>query len=223
MHLNSKKHDADYYDTTRKLDRDYAFYDKRRKISQSHDLHIHALTQESLQTQHINSLDILKFDKYSMFQDNYVKGNNNNSNIDDYKTNSNVSNISSNYKPIILRNCEKKSQTLKLVEGTQVEANYEESGTWFPGVIVKSHLDGTFDVCYEDQDFEQNVESKNLKMNYRVVSFTKGTIAVCQYEDGEWYAATIKGLNSEGTYNIIYGDGEEEDSVPYTRLKLQDK
>ena len=39
--------------------------------------------------------------------------------------------------------------------------------------------------------------------------------------DGEWFAAKITKVNSDGTYNLTYDDGDTEDKVPANRLRAE--
>ena len=56
-----------------------------------------------------------------------------------------------------------------LKEGDCVRARYRatRAGTvgtsWFPGVIAKVHTDSTYDIAYDDGDFESNVWAKFVR------------------------------------------------------------
>eukprot|EP00935_MAST-01C_sp_MAST-1C-sp1_P002701 g2701.t1 len=47
--------------------------------------------------------------------------------------------------------------------GELVQANYFESGRWFPGKISKANSDGTYDIDYDDGDKEGQVRPSALK------------------------------------------------------------
>ena len=49
------------------------------------------------------------------------------------------------------------------VAGSQVEGNYQGMGTWYPGVIMRVHADGTYSVRYDDGDAEKSVSLHNLR------------------------------------------------------------
>ena len=48
-------------------------------------------------------------------------------------------------------------------EGTKIEANYKGKGKWFGGVVDKVRIDGTFDVAYDDGEFEERVDESNVR------------------------------------------------------------
>ena len=47
---------------------------------------------------------------------------------------------------------------LKFSKGQKVEGQYGKGSKWYPGVISSANSDGTFDVTYEDGDFEAGVQ-----------------------------------------------------------------
>ena len=51
-----------------------------------------------------------------------------------------------------------------------MEANYLDTGKWFPGTITRERLDGTFDVLYDDNDREQSVPASRIRMKNDVSS-----------------------------------------------------
>jgi hypothetical protein len=48
-------------------------------------------------------------------------------------------------------------------DGAKVLANFHADGFWEPGKIAKMNADGTFDVEYDDGDYEEGVKRDNLK------------------------------------------------------------
>ena len=49
------------------------------------------------------------------------------------------------------------------VQGDKVKANYEGQGEFFPGIITSVNSDGTYDIRYDDGDFESSVERGVIK------------------------------------------------------------
>ncbi|TMW64474.1 hypothetical protein Poli38472_011354 [Pythium oligandrum] len=56
-----------------------------------------------------------------------------------------------------------KSKAPPLSTGDVVEANYKGKGRFYRGKIIRKHVDGTFDIEYDDGDVEKRVEAENVK------------------------------------------------------------
>ena len=61
-------------------------------------------------------------------------------------------------------------------EGDPVHVNYQGEGQWFPGVIAKMYPDDTYDIRFDDGDFEEDVEPERIQ-------FT--TLAASAFHEGE--------------------------------------
>lgn len=53
-----------------------------------------------------------------------------------------------------------KDQSIELNVGTRVLARFQGGQQRFAGVITKMQRDGTFDILYDDGDFEEHVQRK---------------------------------------------------------------
>ena len=53
-----------------------------------------------------------------------------------------------------------KDQSIELNVGTRVLARFQGGIQRFAGVITKMQRDGTFDILYDDGDFEEHVQRK---------------------------------------------------------------
>ncbi|CAM9753461.1 unnamed protein product, partial [Laminaria digitata] len=124
----------------------------------------------------------------------------------------------------------------KMQRGDKVEARYRGRGTkFFPGRISRVNSDGTFDIDYDDGDKdvgigEEHVRSlgrprsgggdgggdgsddglrdrneKNLREGGKVEANYRGR--------GRYYKGRIRRVNSNGTFDIDYDDGEKERDV----------
>ena len=52
----------------------------------------------------------------------------------------------------------------RLKEGSRIEAFFQGGGDeWYPGVVLKVNIDGTYDVEYEDGDTELGVEAADIR------------------------------------------------------------
>ena len=114
----------------------------------------------------------------------------------------------------------------------KVEGNYGGEGKWYPGSIAKVNSNGTFDIGYDDGDSEQNVPADRIRARVdsadpapAAATTVQGTFTVLQKVEGnyggegKWYPGSIAKVNSNGTYNIGYDDGDSEDNVPADRIR----
>src|SRR3546814_15414824 len=51
-----------------------------------------------------------------------------------------------------------------LREGTKVEARYRGRGRYYPGVIARTHADGTYDIDYDDGEKETGVRGELVRV-----------------------------------------------------------
>jgi hypothetical protein len=111
--------------------------------------------------------------------------------------------------------------TTHLNEGDKVEANYRGKGRWYPGGISRVHVDGTFDVDYDDGEKETHLPAEAIRL---VAHVTTQSAEHAALEEGSrvegnyrgrsrWYPATIDRIRTDGTFDLNYDDGEREARV----------
>ena len=113
--------------------------------------------------------------------------------------------------------------------GDDVEARYKKGQRWFPGVIHAVNRNGTYDIRYKDGDSEQDVEpdlvrcldnalggggNNDLKVGDKVEGRFRGR--------SRWLKATIERVNRNGTYDLLYANGDEERSVEKDLVRRAD-
>lgn len=117
-------------------------------------------------------------------------------------------------------------------EGQQIEANYQGSGKWYSGKVAAVRSSGTYDITYDDGDSETAVRPENLRDAGGTVSsvpvggdtsagFTLDEPVDADYGGkGKWYPGRIAKINKDnGTYDILYDDGDRERGVPGNRIR----
>eukprot|EP01038_Epipyxis_sp_PR26KG_P008402 gene8402-11360_t len=113
--------------------------------------------------------------------------------------------------------------------GDAIEGNYRGKGKWYPGKIKRSNSDETFDIEYDDGEFEKNVqenmirkhETKSDKMYSEHQRIREGAKVEGNYRGkGKWYKGRIKRDRGDGTYDIEYDDGEAEARVGEELIRL---
>jgi small GTP-binding protein len=137
------------------------------------------------------------------------------------------------------------SSTSKLEVGTAVTVNYKNSGNFYPGKIKTCRPDGNYDISYDDGDSEVKVpldriqvngapasaapsSSSSSEQNEPLSAVSNSENSVClssrvevNYKStGKFYPGSVAVVNSNGTFNIGYDDGDSESNVPLERIKL---
>ena len=118
--------------------------------------------------------------------------------------------------------------------GDRVEGNFASQGSWFPGRISKINPDGTFDLRYDDGDFEMGlakhlIRRPGVEMGDMVsdpsgsVAFQVGDKIEADFAgEGTYFPGQVAVIHSNGTLDISYDDGDEEREIPATRVRLLD-
>ncbi|KAI9993220.1 hypothetical protein PInf_015291 [Phytophthora infestans] len=119
----------------------------------------------------------------------------------------------------------------KFIVGDRVKAFYGKGKKLFPGKIAKVHMNGTYDIKYDDGDSELRVDSSLIEAvedekqistksleNPKSMSSTKslrvGDTVKAKYKRGTRYIkGTITRERMDGTFDIKYEDGDVEERV----------
>lgn len=124
--------------------------------------------------------------------------------------------------------------------GEDIEARYRRGHKWFPGVVRAVNRDGTYDIRYKDGDEENDVEPSLVRRTGRASvdslasstdapdggrgrsrSFQEGTVVEARFRGrSRWLKATVERKNRDGTYYLIYDDGDEERAVEEELIRL---
>ncbi|KAL4168768.1 hypothetical protein KRP22_012161 [Phytophthora ramorum] len=98
----------------------------------------------------------------------------------------------------------------KFKEGDKVEAQYKGKSKFYPGVISRCRLNGTYDIDYDDGEKETGVAAELI----RAKKFKEGDKVEAQYKGkSKFYPGVISRCRLNGTYDIDYDDGEKETGV----------
>ena len=114
-----------------------------------------------------------------------------------------------------------------IVVGDEVESRYKRGRKWYPGVVRAANRDGTYDIRYKDGDVEYDVDAsfvrvvsvESLASNADVknpdTEYTQGDEVEARFRGrSRWFEAKVARVNRDGTYHLVYTDGDEERSVP---------
>ncbi|CAB1107264.1 unnamed protein product [Ectocarpus sp. CCAP 1310/34] len=109
--------------------------------------------------------------------------------------------------------------------GDEVEARYKRGRKWYPGVVRRVNRDGTMDITYKDGDSERDVDPSlvrskggisvdSLASSSADTGFSRGDKVEARFGGrSRWFKATIERENRDGTYHLLYVDGDEERAV----------
>eukprot|EP00501_MAST-03F_sp_TOSAG23-6_P000732 GSMAST32.ASY1.ANO1.760.1 assembled CDS len=134
----------------------------------------------------------------------------------------------------------------EIEEGDKIEARYGGKSKFYKGKVVGTHSDGTFDILYEDGDKEKRVKRKYIKKktskkkkktkskaNSSSDSDSGGEMVTdddAEIEEGDkiearyggkskFYKGKVVGTHSDGTFDILYEDGDKEKRVKRKYIK----
>ncbi|KAJ0399206.1 hypothetical protein P43SY_001872 [Pythium insidiosum] len=130
------------------------------------------------------------------------------------------------------------SGSKKLKEGDKVEAQYKGRSKFYPGVISRCRLNGTYDIDYDDGEKESGVAAELIRVREgsspkkknndereadRDRKFQEGDKIEAQYKGkSKFYPGVISRCRSNGTYDIDYDDGEKETGVVGELIRLRE-
>ncbi|KAJ1462498.1 hypothetical protein M885DRAFT_610540 [Pelagophyceae sp. CCMP2097] len=117
-----------------------------------------------------------------------------------------------------------------LAVGTAVEALYRNKPgqDWFPGVISFVNGDGSYEILYDDGDSDSNMPPVHVRavpaapFTAAPAALAVGTTVEALYRGlagQEWYKGTISAVNSDGTYEMLYDDGETESGMTAAHVR----
>ena len=112
-----------------------------------------------------------------------------------------------------------------------IEVNIDDNGKWKIAKLLSEGKNDTVNVMYDDDKEEYSVPIKNIRpllvqnkkitKNENKIKFTIGTKVLCNFETtGRFYPGVIKSINSDGSYEIDYDDGDYETNVTINNIKL---
>eukprot|EP00941_MAST-03F_sp_MAST-3F-sp1_P002079 g2079.t1 len=113
------------------------------------------------------------------------------------------------------------SQSHAFTVGDVVEARYGGEDRWFGGVIERVHSNSTFDIKYDDGDEEASVAKDLIRLPLKGGGiFQSGDVVECLYGQGNaWFPGRIDSVNANGTYKVLYDDGDIEEEVQNTLIR----
>ncbi|OQR87451.1 hypothetical protein ACHHYP_08840, partial [Achlya hypogyna] len=110
---------------------------------------------------------------------------------------------------------DERKPTKKFKEGDKIEAQYKGKSKFYPGVIARARLNGTYDIDYDDGEKETGVAIELIRAKeLSGSSYRVGAKVEAQYKGKkEFFKGTITKDHGDGRYDIEYDDGDREIKV----------
>lgn len=131
---------------------------------------------------------------------------------------------------------------LEFSVGDLIEALFDKGTDWFPGKIAQVHIEGEkvlYDISYDDGDKESKVADAFIRKRPAVAASaaatTLGSSASSSsiggvYKVGEkvegyfeeykaWFGGQVKAVNDNGSYHVLFDDGDEDKQILPIRLR----
>ena len=95
-----------------------------------------------------------------------------------------------------------------------IEAMYRKNRVWYSGYVSATNPDGTYDIVYDDGDYEKSLPSELVRQQ-GACKFQIGDQVEAMYrKNHQWYPGYISAVNADGSYDVVYDDGDYEKNVP---------
>jgi hypothetical protein len=73
-----------------------------------------------------------------------------------------------------------------------VEAMYRKNNEWYPGYVSDAHQDGSYDIVYDDGDYEKNVPHELVRKSNLNIAFHVGDdVEVLNTENSQLYISKV--------------------------------
>jgi len=97
----------------------------------------------------------------------------------------------------------------------EVEAKFEQGDVYYPAKVTQCNNDGTYDLLYDDGEVETHVAQQWIQaLPSKEKAYAVGTKVEADFEcGGTFYPASVSKMNEDGTYDLVYDDGEAETNV----------
>lgn len=126
----------------------------------------------------------------------------------------------------------------QLQRGDLVEARYKGGKRFYKGKIMRVNINGTYDIAYDDGDRERGVSAEDVRSLKEATTgrgdreggrdppgLRVGSLVEARYQRGrKWFKGKITRVNTDGSFNIAYDDGDQETRVPASLVRsLEDE
>lgn len=141
-----------------------------------------------------------------------------------------LSNFTQTFFYVFVPQDEMSPMEVALERGDKVEVRYGGKSKWYKGKIARVNSNGTFDISYDDGDSERGVRRHLIRplgggLKHKPArdrddtgdegsDLQRGDKCEARYGGkSKWYPGKISRVNSDGTFDITYDDGDSERRV----------
>ncbi len=104
----------------------------------------------------------------------------------------------------------------------KVHGNYKGRGKWYPGKVKGVRDDGAIDIIYDDGETETILDRSLIRRSSRSVPLNVNDVIEGNYKSlGKWYTGKITIIRGDGSYDILYDDGEIEVGVSRECIRIK--
>jgi hypothetical protein len=103
-------------------------------------------------------------------------------------------------------------ETFKLKVGARIRGHWQGEMEGERGVVTRVRSDGTYDVCYEDDDVEKRLPAKLLRVEVEANFAGRGY----------WYLGTLVRIQEDGTFTVHYDFNDTETDIDASNIRLLD-
>jgi hypothetical protein len=115
----------------------------------------------------------------------------------------------------------------ELIEGQQIEADFQGRGRFYAGRIARVRLNGTFDINYDDGEKEVAVDRRSIRAgsvestcSSRQARLEEGMKVEVNYKGkGKWFKGKISRVRLNGTFDVNFDDGDRETGVEKENIR----
>ena len=115
--------------------------------------------------------------------------------------------------------------------GDKIDAKYRGRNKMYPATIARAHLDGTYDLDYDDGEKEYRIEKEMIEArggggdgDDRDAVFSIGDKVEANWKGrGRWMDATVERKHRDGSFDIMYDDGDTEKYVDKANLRKAER
>jgi hypothetical protein len=107
---------------------------------------------------------------------------------------------------------------------TKIELNelvgVRKNGVFYDGRVVAIHPNERYDIDAVKIGLQRNISMLNIRRYEQALTLGAIVEAMFQGHGNDWYPGKISRINSDGTYDVEFFDGDKEYAIKPERIRL---